>query len=45
MADAVLTEEREGGVLLVTLNRPERHNALNRRGYEEFEAAHGGNRP
>jgi enoyl-CoA hydratase/carnithine racemase len=26
-------------VAIVTLNRPERHNALNRRGYEEFEAA------
>ncbi len=26
-------------VAVVTLNRPERHNALNRRGYDEFEAA------
>lgn len=26
-------------VAIVTLSRPERHNALNRRGYEEFEAA------
>lgn len=26
-------------VAVVTLDRPERHNALNRRGYEEFEAA------
>jgi len=25
-------------VAVLTLNRPERHNALNRRGYEEFEA-------
>ena len=26
-------------VAVVTLNRPERHNALNRQGYDEFEAA------
>jgi enoyl-CoA hydratase/carnithine racemase len=34
-----LRYERQGGVVLVTLNRPERRNALNPRAYAEVEAA------
>ena len=31
--------ESQSGVTKITLNRPERRNALNRRGYDEVESA------